>query len=89
MAEKNPSVLEDLKVKDEISYCYVLAKLRRPLQVRQAIEIANRASDDDRFGLLIWSFGQLGLWAALQHIEAKLPEIQERRIEAFKKEHGI
>jgi hypothetical protein len=68
IAETNPTVLEDLKNKDEISYCYVLAKLKKPLGVNEAIKIANRTSNDDRFGLLVWSFGQLGLWKALQHI---------------------
>lgn len=80
IAETNPSVLEDLKSKDEISYCYVLAKLKRPLQVSEAIQIANRTSNDDRFGLLVWSLGQLGLWAALRHIEAQLRAIQEPQI---------
>jgi hypothetical protein len=75
IAETNPSVLDDLKSKDEISYCYVLAKLKRPLQMSEAIQIANRTSNDDRFGLLVWSLGRLGLWAALQHIEARLPAI--------------
>lgn len=89
IAETNPSVLEDLKSKDEISYCYVLAKLKKPLQVDEAIQIANRSSNDDRFGLLIWSLGQLGLWAVLQHIETELPAIQKQQIGAFKKKHGI
>jgi hypothetical protein len=55
----------------------------------EAIQIANRTSNDDRFGLLVWSLGRLGLWAALQHIEAQLPAIQERKFEALKKQLGI
>lgn len=89
IAEVDPSVLEDLKNKDKISYCYVLAKLKKPIQMTEAIQIANRMSDDDRFGLLVWSLGQLGLWAVLQEIEAQLPTIQERKNEAYKKKHGI
>jgi hypothetical protein len=89
IAETNPSVLDELKSRDEISYCYVLAKLKKPLRASEAIQIVNQMSNDDRFGLLVWSFGQQRLWAVLQYIEAQLPAIQERKIEALKKKHGL
>lgn len=87
IGEVDPSVLKDLKSKDEISYCYVMAKLKMPIQVDEAIHIVNRMSNDDRFGLLVWSFGQLGLWEVLQHIEEQLTAIQEQRIKAIKMRH--
>lgn len=89
IGETSPSVLEDLKSRDEISYCYVLAKLKRPLQTKEAIEIINRRSNDERFGLLVWSLGQMKLWTALQHIEAQLATIEKQRFEVFKNQYGI
>ena len=58
----NIELVADLKKIDEISYCYVLAKLRKTLSDEEAKEILKDNYKDDRIGLLLWSFGQMRLW---------------------------
>lgn len=53
--------LEELKKIDEVTYCYVLAKLELKPSVTEALSIFDSNITDERVGLLIWSFGQLGL----------------------------
>jgi hypothetical protein len=79
IAEVKPNLLDELRRKDEISFCYVLAKLNLKLTLKQALKFIENNSGDERFGLLVWSFGQLGLWEALQKVELQLPCIQEQR----------
>ena len=79
MNEDSPFLknLVELKSIDEITYCYVLAKLDLSLSQTEAISIFESNINDDRIGLLIWSFGQLRLWDVLLEIEPKLPEIEK------------
>jgi hypothetical protein len=71
LGEHDHSVLEDLRAIDGISFAYVRAKLERPLETAEAIELVDQCMEDERFGLLVWSLGQMGLWDALRHVEAR------------------
>lgn len=79
IAQTDQSLLEELRSRDQISYCYVLAKLGLKLSTKDAEAFVASNAGDERFGLLVWSFGQLGLWEALEYIQAQLPAIQEQR----------
>lgn len=89
IGEVDHSLVEELKEINEISYCYVLAKLGRSISLGVAKAIASRASQEEQFGLLIWSFGQMKLWAALKHIDSELVTIQEARMEALYSSYGV
>jgi len=89
IAQAEPATLDELKTLDEISYCYVLAKLGKALPLQEAIDIVSRRSQDERFGLLVWSLGQQKLWSALQHVESQLSAIQEGKLSALMARHGI
>ncbi len=80
IGEVEPELLQELRDADQISYCYVLAKLGLQMSRKEAIQIIDRCSGDERIGLLIWSFGQLGHWHALKYIEAQLPVINAKRL---------
>lgn len=67
-----PELINELKTIDEISFCYVLAKLDKKLTSKDAKQIIDNNIDDERLGLLIWALGQLGLWDSLLRIESKL-----------------
>lgn len=58
----NPKLLEELKEIDEISYCYVLTKFDKTISDNEAKRILKNNYKDERIGLLLWSFGQMGLW---------------------------
>lgn len=81
MGRERPSLLNELREVDPISFCYVRAKLGRPISQYRAIEIASASYESDRFGLLVWAFGRMRLWRVLEHIEKQLPEINKRRFE--------
>ncbi len=66
------ALLSELEDSDVISYCYVMAKLKRSIPTEEAVELAKRMEGDERFGLLLWSFGQMGLWEALKYVETSL-----------------
>ena len=79
-----PTAVKELKDIDAISYCYVLAKLGLSLTVNEAKNIFNNSIDDERIGLLIWSYGRLRLWSVLAYIKNRLPEIERHRLTAIK-----
>ncbi len=74
-----PSVVEELKEIDAISYCYVLAKLGLSLTEDEAKYIFNKSINDKRIGLLIWAYGRMRLWSVLGYIKKKLPRFQEHQ----------
>jgi hypothetical protein len=80
IAEIKPNLLVELKDIDEISYCYVVAKLDKKIALKEVMKIIDSNSGDERFGLLVWSLGRLQIWEALRHIESQLPAIQEQRL---------
>lgn len=89
IGEKNPELVEELRAVNEISYCYVLAKLGKVLSLEEAKSIVTRTSTDEKFGLLVWSFGQMKLWAVLKYIEAELVGINAARTAALCATFGI
>lgn len=89
IAEVQPNLLPRLKDRDPISYCYVLAKAGIEISDGEAFDIMESASQDERFGLFVWSLGKAGKWDVLKTIDSKLLEIQERRMEQIMKQHGI
>lgn len=84
IAELYPDLLEELREIDEILYTYALAKMGSRLMSEEAIDLIKRNLGDDRFGLLVWSFGRMGLWDTLQHIERQLPVIQEAQLARYR-----
>src|SRR5690554_5430167 len=58
----NHNLIEELKDIDEVSYCYVLTKFDKIISNNEARRILLNNYKDDRIGLLLWSFGQMGLW---------------------------
>ncbi len=89
IAQTNQCLLKELRSLNQISYCYVLAKLGLKLSVKDAKAFVASNSGDEHFGLLVWSFGQLGLWEALEYIQAQLPSIQEQRYSRLREQDGI
>lgn len=83
MAEAQPSVLEELKHRDVISYCYVLAKLGRSVTDREARKFIQKSEADERLGLLVWALGRMKLGKTLRWLLSELPRIQERKIRSY------
>jgi len=57
----------------------------RPLQRREALSIFGRNKLDERVGLLIWSFGQMGLWDVLETITRKANSVLRLKIEEMQR----
>jgi hypothetical protein len=89
IGEVDQDLLSELKSIDKISYCYVLAKLGLKLSAKEAKAFVDSCSGDERFGLLVWSFGRLGLWKVLQYVQAKLPAIHDQKFAALREKHGV
>jgi hypothetical protein len=89
IAEIKPNLLVELRDIDEISYCYVLAKLGKRITLKEAIKIIESNSGDERFGLLVWSLGRLYMWEALRHVESQLTAIQEQKLADLHVKYGI
>lgn len=79
IAEVDPSVVEELSAIDGIAYSYVLAKIGRSVSIEQAKAFITRHETDERFGLLVWSLGQMQLWEALVWLRGRLAEVQHSR----------
>jgi hypothetical protein len=77
VAPHAPKALRRLRADDEISYIYIAAKLQLRISPREALDIFDRHMGGDDAGLLIWCFGQLGLWRTLQNIKSRLDEVIE------------
>lgn len=89
IAEIKPNLLAELRDLDEISYCYVLAKLGKKIALKEVVKIIDRNSGDERFGLLVWSLGRLHMWEALRYVELQLPAIQEQKLADTRSKYGI
>lgn len=87
LAEQDADAPDELERLDGISYCYVLAKLGCTISNEKAMSIVEQSAGDERFGLLVWSIGKMGLWEVLVCIQQRLPELQERRFSALV-QHG-
>ncbi|MDR7336276.1 hypothetical protein [Roseateles asaccharophilus] len=83
LAELDADAPDELERLDSISYCYVLAKLGRAIPNEKAMSIVEQSAGDERFGLLVWSIGKMGLWEVLVWIQQRLPELEERRFAAL------
>ena len=79
----NFELVDELKDIDGISYCYVLTKFGKTISDSEAKAILKDNYKDDRIGLLLWSYGQMGLWDSIvdydknyreKHRRAKLEE---------------
>jgi len=57
--------VEELKIIDEISFAYVMTKFERKISISDAKDIIKRNYQDERIGLLMWCFGQMGLWEGI------------------------
>lgn len=73
----HPDVLRRLAEADGITFAYVLVKLKRVLSNDEASEIFEQYKLDKRVGLLIWCFGQMGLWDALKSITERRKELAD------------
>jgi hypothetical protein len=67
--EKDPNKINELRELDEISFVYVLTKLNRYISIKEAKLILKENFKDDRIGLLIWCYGQMGLWDVIVEFE--------------------
>jgi hypothetical protein len=76
IGERNARYVAELFDIDEISYCYVLAKLAKSIEQKAAKQIVDANLADDRFGLLVWSFGRMKLWNVLRYVEERLGDIE-------------
>lgn len=81
--------LDELASIDGISYCYVLAKLGRTLSSEHAKSFLEKYEFDERFGLLVWSLGQMGCWEVLKWLSGQMPAIQERKLAAVAEQYGV
>lgn len=79
LGASSPSVVRRLATIDEITYAYVVAKLGRRIDAKDAVALVDRNSLDDRVGLLIWSLGQMGHWTALTGLVGRAMEFEEKR----------
>lgn len=70
----NSKLLDGLKEIDEISYCYVLTKFDKKISDIEAKRILKNNYKDERIGLLLWSFGQMGLWNTIVEYDIEYKE---------------
>lgn len=89
LADFSESVLSELREIDGVCYSYVIAKLGRTLAHEDARELIRQYETDDRFGLLIWSFGQMGLWDTLMWLKDQLVDIKHRRHQDMVERFGV
>jgi len=73
----DPEIVERLADIDGITYAYVCAKIDRRIPDSQALAIFEASKFDERIGLLIWSYGQLGLWTVLENIARRVDDIED------------
>lgn len=67
-----------LLTSDPVTYLYLCVKLKRPVNDKTAWNIyatykkQRRQAYDDRTGLIIWCFGQMGLWDVILKVQRDL-----------------
>lgn len=79
IAESQPTAFEELLARDPISYLYVAAKRRVPPPLDIVEMIARENLSDDRYGLLLWSLGELGFWDVLVGLSQDIDAIHDAR----------
>lgn len=67
--EKNGAIIAQLKKYDPITYAYLLTKQGKKLSSSQAWKLAQAHYDSPNISLLLWCFGQMGLWNVLIKFE--------------------
>ena len=80
IATVDSSKLKRLAELDEITYAYVSAKSKQPFTERQALHIFENNKLDDRIGLLLWCFGQMGLWSVLVKISNQAEILEKEKL---------
>ena len=65
IVDSDKKLVKELTINDPITYVYVLAKSGKKISSLRAWEIAQKYKEDDKIGLLLWCFGQMGLWKTL------------------------
>ena len=76
------SKLNQIRRRDSITYTYILVKLNIKLDDNEALSIFEESKTDDRIGLLIWCFGQMGLWSVLQNIYENVDSLNQAQYQA-------
>ena len=66
---KNGAIIAQLKKDDPITYTYLLTKQGKKLSSSQAWKLAQAYYDSPNISLLLWCFGQMGLWNVLIKFE--------------------
>ena len=67
--KKNGAIIAQLKKDDPITYAYLLTKQGKKLSSSQAWKLAQAHYDSPNISLLLWCFGQMGLWNVLIKFE--------------------
>jgi len=80
LSEKKYELLEDLKNVDQISYAYVLTKNNVSLSEKEAREFLKNNYKDERIGLLLWCFGQMGLSQVIVEYDS---DYREKHLQAL------
>jgi hypothetical protein len=68
VGNREPGLLEELKVISPVSHAYVCAKLGIPLSSAEMVDLYRTTMFSDESGLVAWCCGQMGLWDALKEI---------------------
>lgn len=66
---ENSAIIAPLKKEDPITYSYLLTKQGKKLSSSQAWKLAQAYYDSPNISLLLWCFGQMGLWEVLIKFE--------------------
>lgn len=74
ISEKDTRKVNELKNINEISYSYVLVKIGKKISNQLACQFLKNNYKDDNISLLIWCFGQMGLWNAIVDFEKNYKE---------------
>lgn len=76
----DPEVVDLLRNIDEITYAYVCSKINKQISYSEAIDIFEKNRHSDRVGLLLWAYGQLGLWKVLEKIASRVEKLQKEKL---------
>lgn len=74
---------------DPITYIYLLTKSGKRLSAPIAKKLYLENYSNERVGLLIWCYGQMGLWEVLKFIADEHPRLSLIQFKARLKESGI
>lgn len=65
---------------DEITFAYILTKQGAKLGQKRATALYENNKFNDRIGLLIWCYGQMGLWKVLEKINREMDDVASYRL---------